>query len=127
MSAKKWVRGSLRKLKQALGEQGYKICQMTVRRLLKDLEYSLQANCKRFTGPPHSDRDRQFRYIARVKKLFLADGCPVISTDTKKKELIGNFKNAGRIWCDQPEVVNAHGFSQAGQALLQGPDRAGDG
>ena len=110
MSAQKWVRSSLRKLKQALSEQGYKICRMTVRRLLEDLAYSLQANCKRFTGPPHPDRDHQFRYIARVKKLFLAAGCPVISTDTKKKELIGNFKNAGRIWCDQPEVVNAHDF-----------------
>jgi hypothetical protein len=52
----------------------------------------------------------RFRYIARVKKLFLAAGYPVISTDTKKKELIGNFKNAGRIWCHQPEVVNAHDF-----------------
>jgi len=110
MSAKKWVRGSLRKMKQALGKQGYRICQMTVRRLLKDLEYSLQANSKRFTGPSHPDRDHQFRYIARVKKLFFAAGCPVISTDTKKKELIGNFKNAGRTWCNRPEVVNAHDF-----------------
>jgi len=83
---------------------------MTVRRLLQELEYSLQANSKRFTGPPHPDRDRQFRYIKRVTKLFLAAGYPVISTDTKKKELIGNFKNAGRTWCDQPEVVNAHDF-----------------
>jgi hypothetical protein len=56
MSDKKWVRSSLRKLEKALGKQGYKICRMTVRRLLKDLEYSLQANCKRFTGPPHPDR-----------------------------------------------------------------------
>jgi hypothetical protein len=83
---------------------------MTVRRLLQDLEYSLQANSKRFTGPPHPDRDRQFRYIRRVTKLFLDAGYPVISTDTKKKELIGSFKNAGRTWCDQPEVVNAHDF-----------------
>jgi len=110
MSAKKWVRSSLRKLKQTLNERGYKLSPMTVRRLLQALNYSLQANCKRFTGPHHPDRDHQFRYIARVTNLFLAAGCPVISTDTKKKELIGNFKNAGRIWCDQPEVVNAHDF-----------------
>jgi hypothetical protein len=109
MSAKKWVRSSLRKLKQALGAQGYKICRMTVRRLLEDLAYSLQANCKRFTGPPHPDRDRQFRYIARVKKLFLAAGCPVISTDTKKKELIGNFKNAGlQLRLKSPERMLMH-------------------
>ncbi len=113
MSAKKWVRDSLRKLEQALGEQGYDICRMTVRRLLKELDYSLQTNSKQFTGPPHPDRDRQFRYIKRVKQLFLAAGYPVISTDTKKKELIGNFKNAGRTWCDQPEVVNVHDFPSA--------------
>jgi hypothetical protein len=110
MSAKKWVRSSLRQLKKALRKQGYEISRTTVRRLLKDRRYSLQANCKQFTGPPHPDRDRQFRYIERVTKLFLAAGYPVISTDTKKKELIGNFKNAGRTWCDQPEVVNAHDF-----------------
>jgi len=110
MSARKWVRSSLRNLKKALGEQGYEICRMTIRRLLKELKYSLYANSKRFTGPPHPDRDRQFRYITRVKNLFLDAGYPVISTDTKKKELIGNFKNAGRTWCDQPEVVNAHDF-----------------
>jgi hypothetical protein len=110
MSAKKWVRSSLRQLSEALRVQGYRITRMTVRRLLRDLGYSLQANCKRYTGPPHPDRDRQFRYIGRVKKLFLAAGYPVISVDAKKKELIGNFKNAGRVWCDQPEVVNAHDF-----------------
>jgi hypothetical protein len=110
MSDKKWVRSSLRQLSKALRTQRYRISLMTVRRLLKDLGYSLQANCKRFTGPPHPDRDRQFRYIGHVKKLFLAAGYPAISVDAKKKELIGNFKNAGRVWCDQPEVVNAHDF-----------------
>ena len=110
MSAKKWVRSSLRQLSKALRGQRYRIGRMTVRRVLRDLGYSLQANCKRYTGPPHPDRDRQFRYIGRVKKLFLTAGYPVISVDAKKKELIGNFKNAGRLWCDQPEVVNAHDF-----------------
>jgi hypothetical protein len=110
MSAKQWIRSSLRKLKQKLNKRGYKLSIMTVRRLLHALDYSLQANCKRFTGSPHPDRDRQFRYIRRVKKLFLDAGYPVISVDTKKKELIGNFKNDGRIWCDQPEQVNAHDF-----------------
>lgn len=113
MSGKKWVRDSLRNLEQALGAQGYDICRMTVRRLLRELDYSLQTNSKQFTGPPHPDRDRQFRYIKRVKQLFLAAGYPIISIDTKKKELIGNFKNAGRTWCDQPEVVNAHDFPSA--------------
>ncbi len=83
---------------------------MTVRRLLKELDYSLKANRKEDSGPPHPDRDRQFRYIERMKQLFMAAGHPVISVDTKKKELIGNFKNPGQAWCRQAEIVNVHDF-----------------
>jgi len=110
MSGRKWVRSSLRRLSQALGQDGYQVGRMTVRRLLKKQDYSLKANRKEHTGPPHPDRDRQFRYIQRVKRLFLAAGHPVISVDTKKKELIGNFKNPGRAWCRQAEEVNVHDF-----------------
>jgi hypothetical protein len=106
------VRSSLRKLSKGLHQQGYQVGRMTVRRLLQKLGYTLKANRKRFTGPPHADRDRQFRYIERVKRLFFAAGHPVISVDAKKKELIGNFKNAGRGWCQQAEEVNAHDFRQ---------------
>jgi hypothetical protein len=122
MSNKKWVRRSLRQLSRELGEQGYPASRMTVRRLLGKQDYALKASRKECTGPPHRDRDRQFRYIGRVKKCFLAAGCPVISVDTKKKELIGNFKNAGRIWCQQPEKVNVHDFRQAalGRAVPYG-------
>ena len=88
-SDRKWVRSSLRHLSESLGKE-YPISHVTVGRLLKDLGYSLKANRKRSTGPPHPDRDRQFRYIERVKKLFLAAGHPVISVDAKKKELIGD-------------------------------------
>ena len=110
MSGTKWVRSSLRRLSKALGQDGYQVGRMTVRRLLKKQDYSLKANRKEHTGPPHPDRDRQFRYIQRVKRLFLAAGHPVISVDTKKKELIGNFKNPGRAWCRQAEEVNVHDF-----------------
>ncbi len=113
MSAQKWIRSSLRKLKQMLHDRGYSLSIMTMRRLLQAFDYSWQANCKRFTGPPHPARDRQFRYIARVKKLFLDAGYPVNSVDAKKKELIGNFKNAGRVWCAQPTEVHAHDFPSA--------------
>jgi len=85
---------------------------VTIGRLLKGLDYSLKSNRKRFTGPPHPDRDRQFRYIRRVTQLFLAAGHPVISVDGKKKELIGNFANAGQAWCREPEEVNVHDFRQ---------------
>lgn len=112
MSDKKWVRRTVRQMRKALKKQGYELSRSTVWRLLKKLKYELRANRKRFTGPAHPERDRQMRYIARVKRLFLAAGYPVISVDTKKKELIGNFKNPGRSWGRRPEEVNAHEFSQ---------------
>jgi hypothetical protein len=76
------------------------------------MKYSLKANVKRLTGPPHPDRDGQFQYIEAQRKAFLAAGLPVISIDTKKKELIGNFENGGRTWCHQADGVNVHDFRQ---------------
>ena len=110
MSEKKWVRSSLRRLSQALSKLGYQAGPTTVGRLLNKMEYSLKANRKEHSGPPHPDRDRQFRYIERVKPLFLTAGHPIICVDTKKRELIGNFKNPGRVWCRQAEQVNVHDF-----------------
>jgi hypothetical protein len=110
MSAKKWVRSTLRQLSESLDKLGFHVGHVTVGRMLKDLGYSLKGNRKESTGPPHPDRDRQFRYIRRVKKVYLAAGHPVISVDAKKKELIGNFKNAGRTWCREADVVNVHDF-----------------
>ena len=106
----KWVRSSLRHLSRALEQGGYKVGRMTIRRLLKKQDYSMKANRKEHTGPPHPDRDRQFRYIRRVKQVFQAAGHPIISIDTKKKELIGNFKNPGQTWCRYAEEVNVHDF-----------------
>lgn len=76
------------------------------------MNYSLKANLKRFSGAAHPDRNQQFEYIEAQKQAFLEAGLPVISVDTKKKELIGNFKNAGRSWCQQAEEVNDHDFDQ---------------
>jgi hypothetical protein len=112
MSGEKWVRSSLRQLSTLLDKLGFHAGHVTVGRLLKKLGYSLKANRKQRTGSPHPDRDRQFRYIRRVKKLFQAAGYPIISVDTKKKELIGDFKNAGRTWCREAEEVNVHDFRQ---------------
>ena len=80
--------------------------------MLKKLKYSLKANVKRLTGPHHPDRDRQFEYLQAQKEAYLEAGLPVISVDTKKKELIGNFQNAGRSWCREAEEVNVHDFRQ---------------
>ncbi len=117
-SDKKWVRSSLRQLSKSLDNLEFSVGYVTVRRLrsflriLKDQGFTQKANRKQHTGPPHPDRDRQFRYLQRVKRLFLAAGHPVISVDTKKKELIGNFKNPGRTWCQEAEQVNVHDFRQ---------------
>jgi len=118
MKKQKWVRLSLRRLNKLLRSHGHEIAPMTVRRLLYKWKFSLRANRKRYTGPAHPDRDRQFRYIARQRKCFEQAGWPVISVDTKKKELIGNFKNAGQTWCLEAEEVNCHDF------LTQGSGRA---
>ncbi len=112
MTERKWVRSSLRHLGGLLRGRGVALCRGTVGRLLKGLGYSLRANEKRLTGPPHPDRDRQFGYIQRIKRRFLKAGWPVISVDAKKKELVGDFKNAGRAWRREPDPVNAHDFRQ---------------
>ena len=78
--------------------------------LLRDEDFELRVNVKRFTGPPHPDRDVQFRYRQGQLDLFRDRGWPAISGDAKKAELVGNFKNAGAIGCWHPEEVNCHDF-----------------
>lgn len=114
MSKKKWVRKSLSSLAYALSQQDYPVDRTTIRRMLRKLDYDLYHNRQSLTGSPHPDRDRQFRYINRMKNLFLATGYPVLSVDTKKKELIGNFRNNGVAWGLQATLVNAHDFKQDG-------------
>jgi len=79
--------------------------------------FSRRVNVKRFTGPPHSNRDRQFRYIRRQRRRFQKQGCPTIRIDTKKKELIGDFKNAGRKW-SRALTDDNHGRPQHGMVPL---------
>jgi hypothetical protein len=110
MSEQKWVRSSLRHLSEKLKEAGHTACPKTVARLLKKARYSLRVNSKRLAGAQHPDRNLQFEYIQAQKELFLSRGWPVISVDAKKKELIGDFRNAGRCWCQVPEAVNDHDF-----------------
>jgi hypothetical protein len=111
MSAQKWTRRSLRQLSGRLAEAGCAVSHQTVGRLLGGLDYALQVNAKkREAGEGHPDRGAQFDYIAQQRQAFAAAGRPVISVDTKKKELIGNFRNGGRAWGRAPEVVNVHDF-----------------
>lgn len=111
MSAQKWVRSSLRHLSARLGVAGHAVSPPTVGRLLRKLKYSVKANRKeRETGSDHPERDAQFTHIAGQRQLHQAARLPIVSVDTKKKELIGDCKNGGRDWCQAAEVVKAHDF-----------------
>lgn len=109
MNEQKWVRSSLRHLAEKLNHE---VSHTTLGRLLRDMDYALKVNVKRLTGPPHPDREAQFQHIQAQKEAFLKAGLPVISVDSKKKELIGNFKNPGRQWRQEAESVNEHDFRQ---------------
>lgn len=109
MSEKKWVRDSLRELRDKLDSQ---VSHPTIGRWLREMGYGLKANRKQLTGAPHPDREAQFQYLERQTQRFRQAGWPIISVDTKKKELIGNFKNAGQRWCLAAELVNEHDFEQ---------------
>ena len=108
----RWTCKSLRHLAGALRQQGFQISHQTVADLLHEADYSLQANRKTLEGNDHPDRDAQFNYINHKVKAFQRQGQPVISIDTKKKELIGNFRNGGREWRPQgkPIPVKVHDF-----------------
>lgn len=111
MSTPKWVRRSLRSLSQRLCCAGHDASAPTVRRLLQKHDYSLRVNAKeKEARAQHPDRDTQFHYIETQKQAFSTAGTPLISVDPKKKELIGNFKNAGQAWCREAEAVNVHDF-----------------
>jgi len=117
MSALRWTNKSTRTLAAELTRQGYAVSHVTVARCLSDLGYSLQANAKTIEGKQHPDRDAQFRYINQQVKRFLRADEPVVSVDTKKKELVGAFRNAGRRWKPQgaPDRVFVHDFPPLGK------------
>src|SRR5262249_11197437 len=110
MGEAKWVRASLGHLSELLKERGYHASTSTVRRLLTQMGYSMKSNKRRHVTSQATNRDQQFRYIAAQRERFLAAGLPIISVDTKKKELIGNFRNAGKSWCKESEEVDEHDF-----------------
>ena len=108
----RWTTKSTAKLAGELATAGHQVAASTVAKLLKDNGYSLQANAKTIEGNQHVDRDAQFRYLAGQAAAFGARGDPVISVDTKKKELIGNFSAAGREWepTGEPTKTSVHDF-----------------
>ncbi len=113
MSLLRWTSKSSTKLAEELVRQGFAVSSRTVLRLLHGLGYSLQANAKVTEGRQHPDRDGQFRYLNELARDFIDDDQPVISVDTKKKELIGDYANGGREWSPEgePERVQVHDFA----------------
>ncbi len=120
----RWTSKSTRTLAEELsGRRETTLSYRTVGKLLRRLGYSLQAPVKTREGKQHPDRDAQFRYLAARVNEHLAAGDPVVSVDTKKKELVGNYKNGGRQWrpAGQPEEVNVHDFpGDEGKAIPYG-------
>ncbi len=98
MSGIKWSRKSTRNLSRELERNGHRVSATTVRRLLREQGYSLRCNVKRLAGQQHPHRDRQFKVIQSQVQKYRREGFPVVSVDTKKKELIGDFYNAGQTW-----------------------------
>jgi hypothetical protein len=117
-----WTGQHLTQISHQLKRLGLSVCPNTVRRLLAELDYALRVNRKSLSGPQSPERDQQFRYLLGQRREFVREALPIISVDTKKKELIGAFKNAGHIWCREALPVNDHDFrSQAtGLAIPRG-------
>ena len=124
MSPLLWTNKTLRKLAAELEGKGHTVSESTLSTMLGDLGYSLQANSKTQAGSDHPDRDAQFQHIAATVKSHQDHGQPVVSVDTKKKELVGNFKNPGREWrpVGEPEQVQDHDFpdKELGKAIPYG-------
>lgn len=105
-----WVKRSLRKLQRAMKAAGLRLSPNTIERILLQYNIRPKANVKHLMPRPHPDRDRQFRHIESVRGRFERAGWPVLSVDTKKKELVGLFKNPGQVWTERAIDVNIYDF-----------------
>jgi len=110
MSEKKWTHQTAEKVADALSEERLSVSATVVRRLLHQMDYSLKSNRKCLSAGHCSDRDAQFNMIMALREEFEQAGDPIISVDTKKKELIGAFKNPGKVWCKEARKVKDHDF-----------------
>jgi transposase len=124
MSPLRWTTQSTRTLAEQLTRQGYRVSADTVGDVLREEGFSLQGNAKIIEGAQHPDRDAQFRYINDQAQRYQAAGDPVLSVDTKKKELVGQYKNTGRQWrpAGEPVTVHTHDFpdKDLGKAIPYG-------
>lgn len=120
MSPLRWIAKSLRNITEELNQQGHKVTHPVIGNILTKMGYCLQSNRKTYEGGKHPDRNAQFEHINEKVKAFMAEGLPVISVDTKKKELVGNFKNGGKELRPQgdPEDVRTHDFPIKGKGKV---------
>ncbi len=109
-SKRKWKRKSLRQLSRDLDQQQHPISPHTVGRLLREEKYSLHVNYKMLDSRASPQRNEQFEYIEGQIQTYLEHGWPIISVDSKKRELIGAFRNPGRVWCLHPTPVQMYDF-----------------
>ena len=117
MTGLKWTRKTTEKIADELKKLDIIVCGKTVGRILKELGYSLRVNHKNISSGTGPDRDAQFKYIDTQRQRFKEMGAPVISVDTKKKELVGNFKNNGETWTQHPIEVNDHDFRSQAEGI----------
>jgi hypothetical protein len=110
VSSIKWTHRSLTSLRKGLRRRGFRLSEKTIARLLRRWHFSLRTNRKRLAKTQNKQRDRQFRYLVRLRRLYVTLGLPVISVDTKKRELVGNFKNPGRCYRNQERAVLDHDY-----------------
>lgn len=110
MKEQRWVRSTPLRLSKKLKEEGHQASTTVVRRLLKHMGFSLKANQRKQVRSKNPERDKQFQYISSQRQAFTAAGLPIISIDTKKKELIGDYKNNGQTWSREAEEVYDHDF-----------------
>jgi len=115
-----WTGLRLEQISDRLKQLGIAVCPNTVRRLLDELGYALHANRKSLSGPQSPERDRQFHYLRHQREQFAQSALPIISVDTKKKELVGSFKNQGRTWSRKARPVNDHDFRSQAKGIAIG-------
>lgn len=117
MTSLKWKRKTLRKIAEELGSFGIQVSAKTVGRLLGDLDYSLRSNRKAIAASSAPDRNEQMLHITKLRKRFTRAGKPIVSVDSKKKELVGQFKNPGVVWSKSPLLVNDHDFRSTAKGM----------
>lgn len=127
MTGVRWSRKNPRTLSAELEHRGIQTSPNTVATVMQEQGYSLRVNRKSIAETRHPDRDRQFRYLATVKESFLERGQPVISNDSKKRELVGNFRNQGRAWRKEShQVVPVGGMAEVSGADERAVESAGE-